>query len=70
MDMNSLQAHYAQIKMKKLEKNNKNQEVIIQMSTKLPNSEVLRSTMIDSYRSYSTLSSGKRRRPLVPLVIG
>ena len=68
--MNSLQSHYAQIKMKKAESSIEENQVIIHMSTRLPKSEVLKSTVIDSYRTNSTLSSGKRRRPLVPLVIG
>lgn len=68
--MNILQSHYAQIKMKKAESSVEENQVIIHMSTKLPKSEVLKTTLIDSYRSNSTLPSGKRRRPLVPLKIG
>jgi hypothetical protein len=68
--MNSLQIFYAQTKMKKQSNKQTKADVIVRTRTMLPQSTILKDTILEKYRTNHTDSNGVRRRPLVPLFIG
>jgi dsDNA-binding SOS-regulon protein len=69
--MNSLQSFYAQIKTEREDAQKEKESLVIMKShLALPKSEILRNSIIDSYRSKHQDSHGHKRRPLVSLFIG
>lgn len=68
--MNSLQTFYAQIKTERQAQEITISNVIIRVGTIFPKSEILRNSMIESYRSKHVDRKGHKRRPLVALITG